>query len=151
MNEIVLRTVLLSHAAATLYMTGLIWFVQIVHYPLLGMVGNGEFTAYEQRHMTLTSWVVIPPMLAEVGTAALLLWYRPAGIPSFLLWTGVVLLVVIWLSTFLLQVPCHEKLASAFDPQVHRRLVSTNWIRTFAWTLRGLLALGMIWVFLKPS
>jgi len=151
MSEITLRAVLLSHAAVTLYMTGLIWFVQIVHYPLLGAVGASNFSTYEQRHMALTSWVVIPPMLTEVATAALLLWFRPAGLPGSLLWTGAVLLVLIWLSTFLLQVPCHEELALAFDPQVHRRLVATNWIRTFAWTVRGFLALGMVWALLKTS
>ena len=31
---------LLLHAAATLFMTGLIWFVQVVHYPLFARVGE---------------------------------------------------------------------------------------------------------------
>ena len=48
------------HAAATLYMTGLIWFVQVVHYPLMGLTGKAEFSAYEQRHTLLTTWVVAP-------------------------------------------------------------------------------------------
>ncbi|MFY0528690.1 hypothetical protein ACN28I_37835 [Archangium gephyra] len=30
--------VLLAHAAATLFMVGLIWFVQVVHYPLFSRV-----------------------------------------------------------------------------------------------------------------
>ena len=55
MNDVMLRLVFLSQIASTLYMTGLIWFVQVVHYPLLGAVGGSEFSAYEQRHMSLTT------------------------------------------------------------------------------------------------
>ena len=32
---------LLLHAGATFFMCGLIWFVQIVHYPLFAQVGSG--------------------------------------------------------------------------------------------------------------
>ncbi len=31
---------LILHAGATLYMAGVIWFVQIVHYPLFSRVGQ---------------------------------------------------------------------------------------------------------------
>ena len=72
--------VFLTHITATLYMTGLIWFVQIVHYPLFSRVGNAEFPAYEQRHTVLTTWVVGPPMLVEGITALILIWLRPGGV-----------------------------------------------------------------------
>ena len=60
---------LLIHAGATLYMTGLIWFVQVVHYPLMARVGEDGFAEYEKHHQRLTTWVVAPPMAA--GTAPL--------------------------------------------------------------------------------
>ena len=148
MNDLLIRLVFLSQLAATLYMTGLIWFVQVVHYPLLGAVGESDFPAYEQRHMSLTTWVVAPPMLIEAATAILLFWLRPTGVSIGFVWAGVVLLASIWLSTAFLQVPCHEALAKGFDANFHQRLVSTNWIRTVAWSLRGLLvfwiALGIL-------
>ncbi len=53
MHETFIRLFFLAHITATLYMTGLIWFVQIVHYPLFARVGNAEFSAYEQRHTAL--------------------------------------------------------------------------------------------------
>jgi hypothetical protein len=132
-------------------MTGLIWFVQVVHYPLFAAVGTEEFSAYEQRHTSLTTWVVAPPMLVEVATAVFLFWLRPPGVSVWQLWVGVVLLAAIWLSTFLLQVPCHETLSNGFDAGVHQRLVSTNWIRTAAWSLRGLLVLWMVWAAWRPD
>ena len=139
-------SLLLIHLAATWALVGLIWFVQIVHYPLLGAVGNAEFSAYEQRHMSLTTWVVAPPMLVEAATALLLFWFRPAGVATWQMWAGVVLLAIIWLSTALLQVPCHDTLSKGFDAEVHRRLVATNWVRTIAWSVRGLLVLWMMWL-----
>lgn len=150
MNDVMIHLVFLSHAAATLYMTGLIWFVQIVHYPLMGAIGNEKFPAYEQRHRSLTTWVVALPMLVETATSVLLLlWFRPAGVSTWQVWAGVILMGVIWLSTVFLQVPCHEKLSKGFDSNMHQRLVLTNWIRTVSWSLRGLLVLCMFWVVWK--
>ena len=44
--------------ACTLYMVGLIWFVQVVHYPLMAKVGVQGYETYQQAHMRLTTWVV---------------------------------------------------------------------------------------------
>ena len=151
MNDSVTRLVFLSQIAATLYMTGLIWFVQVVHYPLLGAVGQSDFSAYERRHMSLTTWVVAPPMLVEATTAILLFWFRPPGVTTWQLGGGIILLTLIWLSTAYLQVPCHETLLIGFDVKVHQRLITTNWIRTIAWSLRGVLVLWMLWGLCKQT
>lgn len=145
MNSDLIQLAFLAHLGATLYMVGLIWFVQVVHYPLFARVGLDEFPLFERNHRARTAWVVGPPMLVEGLTAGLLLWFRPAGIPEWSVWLGLVLLAVIWLTTFLVQVPRHRRLAEGFDAAVHRRLVSTNWWRTAAWSLRGVIVLGMAW------
>jgi hypothetical protein len=144
MMEQIIEWNLLAHATTTLIMVGLIWFVQIVHYPLLAAVGETSFSDYEKQHIARTPWVVIPPMIGEAVTTLLLIWFRPATWTMGFVWSGAVLLAIIWLSTFLLQMPYHERLACGFDRAIHRRLVLTNWIRTWAWTLRGALALWMI-------
>ncbi len=143
MNEPLIGLLFLAHLGSSLYMVGLIWFVQVVHYPLFASVGDLEFPAYEQRHTARTTWVVAPPMLIEGATAVLLIWLRPAGVPAWSVWSGLGLLGISWLSTALIQVPCHELLSKAFEPVVHRRLVSTNWLRTAAWSLHGVLVLWM--------
>lgn len=135
------RWILLLNAAATLYMTGLIWFVQVVHYPLFAKVGAEGFASYERSHAQLTNWVVTVPMLMEFATACLLLAVRPANVSRLEAWIGVSLVVAIWASTWLLQVPRHGQLATGFDAQAHHALVLTNWIRTLAWSARGLLVL----------
>ncbi|MEY3143835.1 MAG: hypothetical protein RLY21_2328 [Planctomycetota bacterium] len=137
--------ILLANAAATFFMTGLIWFVQIVHYPLFAAVGSTEFPAYSRLHQSLTTFVVGPPMLVEAITAGLLVFARPTGVAAWLAWSGLALVGVIWLSTALLQIPAHGRLASGFSAETGALLVSTNWIRTVAWSLRGAVVVAMLW------
>ncbi len=125
-------------------MAGVIWFVQVVHYPLMARVGSSGFASYEALHSRLTTRVVILPMLLEVGTTLYMLWRPPGRVGVSWLWIGLMLLAVIWLSTFLLQVPAHRKLARGFDAEAHERLVRTNWIRTLAWTARIVVALLLV-------
>lgn len=74
---------LLVHAATACFMTGLIWFVQVVH------------------------------------------------------------LAVVWAATMWLSVPRHSQLAAGFDGDAHAALVTTNWVRTIAWTARSVVAIVM--------
>ncbi|RMG62292.1 MAG: hypothetical protein D6722_18645 [Bacteroidetes bacterium] len=129
------------HLASTWMMTGIIWFVQVVHYPLFGRVGQAEFVAYEAQHTWRTGLVVAPLMLMELGSGLLLLW-REGG--SWL-WVNIALLAGIWLSTALIQVPLHGQLHQGWEASRVRRLVGSNWIRTVAWTLRALLLAGWVW------
>ncbi len=137
---------LVAHLAATLFMMGVIWFVQVVHYPLFRLVGNSEFARYEAAHTFWTTWVVAPPMLTELTTAVLLLLFKPKGVSDGILWLNLALLAIIWLSTAFLQVPCHQQLGQGFDATVHHRLVVTNWLRTFCWTVRAGL---LLWLTVK--
>ncbi len=48
-------------------LTGLIWTIQIVHYPGFLGVGVEKFIAYQHNHMRTISYVVIPLMVAELS------------------------------------------------------------------------------------
>ena len=143
-----MQTVLLAQIFATFFMTGLIWLVQIVHYPLMADVGSDFFVNYETKHTQSITLIVLPMMLVELGTAIYLFW-EPGDLSK--LWLGVSLgaLLLIWLSTFLLQVPLHGRLGAQFDSAVHQQLVSTNWIRTILWTLRSGILLGLLFRIVK--
>lgn len=140
------RTLLLTQLLATAMMTGIIWFVQIVHYPLFLKVPVDGFVAYEQSHTLRTGFVVAPLMLVELGTAIALMLLSsvsggklPIGLTPLYLWSFG-LLLLIWVSTFLIQVPLHSLLEQKPDLKAMELLVSTNWIRTILWSIRlGLL------------
>lgn len=136
-----MKFILLVNLASTLFMTGVIWFVQVVHYPLFNRVGTETFTTYEAMHATLTTLVVFPAMMIELLSAALLLLnYKD----DWRLWAGLFLLIVIWISTMFIQVPKHNELSVGFNATVHASLVATNWIRTIAWSIRSLLTLWIM-------
>lgn len=136
--------ILIANLVSTCYMVGLIWMVQVVHYPLFAKVGTDNYEQYQISHQSLTTLVVGPPMLVEFISAAMLLWYRPPGVPGWLIYTALGLLIMVWASTAFIQVPCHEKLTSGFDAAIHSRLVVSNWIRTIGWSARGVLVTWML-------
>ncbi|MDA0336698.1 MAG: hypothetical protein O2782_16160 [bacterium] len=137
-------TLLLLHFAATLFMTGLVWFVQAVHYPLMHRVGGSGFSRYEAEHTRRTSPVVAPMMLFELGSGIWLVLAPPPGVDVLLLLINVAVLAVIWGSTIVLQKPIHRDLEQGFTADVLDRLVSTNWIRTVSWSLRAVLLLYVL-------
>lgn len=137
--------ILLAQLLSTVYMAGVIWFVQIVHYPLLSAVGAEQFTDYERRHCNLTSWVVAPGMLVELTSTVALVIVPDSGVPPGLAWSGLLLVVLIWISTAVWQMPLHRQLTQRYSVTLINRLVATNWMRTIAWTVRGFLVVLMVW------
>ncbi len=133
--------ILQLHALFTAFLTGLIWWVQLVHYPLFARVGAEAFRGFHRQHVRRATWVAAPAMTLEAFTGVLLLWERPA---DPLCWLGIVLLAVIWGSTAALQVPLHRRLEEGFDPRVLARLVRSNWLRTAAWSLRAVLVFNLL-------
>lgn len=131
--------------ASAWYLCGLIWLVQIVQYPGLARIAPERFAEQYSTYVKRISFVVGPPMLIEVASVLFLLEWRPAFVSESDAWLAVALVVVVWLSTALFQVPAHGKLARGFDERVIRRLVATNWIRTLAWTARALASGWCAW------
>jgi hypothetical protein len=137
----------LLHAAATWVMVGVIWFVQLVHYPLmdrLRVAPASVFAEFEKTHQRRTTMIVAPAMLIELVAAVWLAAFASTPAGRWLAWIGLGLVGVNALSTALLQMPCHRRLEAGFDPFVHRRLVRTNRLRTAAWSLRGVIAAALI-------
>ena len=128
------KLIFLACLAATLGMTGLIWFVQVVHYPLLGKVGSATFADYHADHTRLTGRVVFLPMVVELFTSIYLVVDRPRHLTPTLAWLGLGFALITWGVTAFLSVPAHNHLSRGFDPTWHRSLVATNWMRAVAWT-----------------
>ena len=126
--------------ASTLMLCGLIWTVQLVHYPAFRFVSRERFEGFHRFHSLRITMVAAVLMPVEAVTAAIIAWM----LPGTLAFIGLGLVAVIWASTALLQVPAHAKLAKEFDEGAHAKLVHTNWIRTAAWSARAALltALG---------
>lgn len=137
--------VFLVHALVTWALVGLIWTIQQVHYPLFALVGEDVFTLYERAHTARILVLVFPLMTIELGTACWLAMNPPEGLTRSWFWVGLGMAGAIWLLTALVHVPQHAQLASGFDAQVHTALVTTNWLRTILWSVRGILVGWLLW------
>jgi len=139
-----MRYVFFMYVASTWAMFGIIWFAQIVHYPLFSRVGKDSFTDYQNANLRRTVFVVIPLQMIELFTALLLVWKVPQGILPTQVWINLVLIGITWISTATLQVPRHIKLSRGFDTKTQNILVSSNWIRTVVWSIRGAIIFWML-------
>lgn len=136
---------LMAQAVASGAMCGLIWFVQVVHYPLFARVTGAGDREYAAEHQRRTAWVVIPFMLVEGAVAALLAITPPSGIPRAAAGAGLGLVMLVWASTAAVQMPLHGRLGrEGHVPAAVAALVRSNWPRTVLWTARALLAVWML-------
>ena len=141
---------LLTCLASSVYMTGVIWTVQRVHYALFDLVGRDKWPAYHAAHLQRMTGVVLPPMVLELGTAGLLVLFPPPGIPRSLFILGFLLTMLTWAMTFFVSVPLHGALGRGWNEDAWRSLVRTNWARTVLWTGHAAILLAvvrrMLWV-----
>ena len=132
--------ILKIHLFATIFMVGLVWFVQLLHYPLFHQVSLENFQGYHQRYLRESGFLIAPVMLVEVISGSVLVFLKA----DLLLILNMTFLALIWLSTFLLQVPFHNRLGEQRNEQIIRKLVNSNWLRTVLWSVRGLLLLYLL-------
>ena len=135
-----LKLVFTAHLLTCLLLTGLIWTVQLVHYPAFRFIDKERFTEYAKFHQFRISLFVVPLMLIELTSGALL------AFSNFTLENGIniTILAVIWAVTVFISMPCHKKLQEGHNEWVIDRLVLTNWIRTVGWTLRSAALIAVI-------
>lgn len=120
---------------STFSLLGLIWTIQLVHYPSFRYVSNSKFTEFTTFHARSISFIVLPLMIIELVVAIGL---------SFLLqdsfsYIKLALVLCIWGSTFALSVPRHNQLQKRRDEKVIESLILTNWPRTILWSVKSLL------------
>ena len=139
-----MSAVLLVCAASTLFMVGLAWFVQVVHYPLFSMVGEERFAAFHDAHSRRTGYVVALPMLLEL-LSSLALVIEPPGGSIWLAAAGALLAVAIWASTLALLAPHHGRIGreGASDGNL-TRVVELSWPRTLLWSAHGVVVVAML-------
>lgn len=134
-----MRMVLVLQALSSLNLMGLIACIQWVHYPMFARLEKPEFAESLRWHGERITWLVAPLMLIELSCSLLLYLFPPW--PSSIFGLGLGLVVALWFSTGLVQVPLHSRLTRGYDPVAVRLLVASNWLRTLLWSARGLLSL----------
>ncbi len=136
--------VLLGHLIFTSIMTGVIWVIQIVHYPSFHFIEKELYTAFQKFHMNKISIIVMPIMLAELITGIMLFLDKSSKSPFLTI--SIIILVLIWLITGVFFTKAHNELIAGYQELVVNQLVAMNWIRTLLWTLRLLLLTSFVYL-----
>ena len=134
----------IAQVVGSVGMFGVIWMVQVVHYPLMRLVSGEQFARFETAHQARISWVVGPLMAVE-GVCVLAFLFSPlAGLPGWMPWAGAVIEAIAIGTTMFVSAPLHGRLNANFNQAALDRLIATNWIRTVAWTARAAVAIAML-------
>lgn len=95
-------------------------------HPLMERIGAEEFPAWERAHRVISTFLMGPIMIVEAVTAVALLRRPSSMAPRALLWTGLALIVVVWLSTGFIQPPLHAALSRGFDAELPASLTGVE-------------------------
>lgn len=138
-----IHNLLLAQLVATAMMTGILWLVQRVQYPLFLGLNDGQFLKWHDLHSARITWIVAPLMILELVVSIALVFLSDVNY-----WQNISVLLLtlaIWGITFFISVPRHEKLAqNGFDKAVILSLIRTNWGRTLAYTLKLFLVIYLV-------
>jgi hypothetical protein len=129
---------------ATLALTGVSWFVQVVHYPLFARVGAPGWAGYAAAQRRRLEWAIGVPMVLELLTAAWLVVSPPAWLPRGMAAGLAALVALVWVLTLRLERPLRERLSRRFDGRAHQALVLTHWVRVLAWWTRSTFLLSVL-------
>ncbi len=124
-------------------LTGLIWTIQLVHYPSFHYVAEADFQAFHRHHSSSITVIVMPLMLAELGISFWMAVKNSWALPYLL---PLLAVLAIWGCTFFLSIPFHNVLGEGKDTAAIRQLIITNWPRTVLWTAK---ALWVTWLFFR--
>ena len=124
---------------STSFMVGVIWVIQLLHYPSFHFIGNQKYIEFQYFHMQRISFIVIPAMLIELASAILLTYFFRSSLTIILL----ALVLGIWAITFIFFTNMHQKLTNGYDHNIVDRLVQINWSRTALWSLRLIILLSI--------
>ena len=123
-----------------IFLVSLIIITQLISYPLFLRVGRDEFLAYHKFYTKQISYLVVLPMVLELFLSIYVLTIDV----NWLTFINITLISVVWLSTFIIQVPIHNSLSVQYSGELVSQLIKTNWLRTSTWTVKLILIYIMI-------
>ena len=113
---------------------------QIVNYPLLYKVKSDIFSEYHDSYVSKISIIVVPMMILDFVISLLLFVLTK----TYLVTISLFIVVLIFLTTFFIQVPIHDKLKFSANHKLIKKLINTNRIRTFLWFIKCIISFNLL-------
>jgi hypothetical protein len=134
------------HLVSTSFMVGVIWIVQLVHYPTFLFIDEQKSNDFQKFHMSRISYIVMPAMTTELFSGIYIYIYSNMAIDSNLFLLALTILIINWIITALVFVKMHNKLLINYKIEIISLLVKWNWLRTLLWSVRLILLLRMAYL-----
>lgn len=115
---------------------GLILVIHFVHYKSFNFIDIEKFVEFHKFHTKNISFLVIPLMIIEVVISIIICYFYF----SILSLINLSLVALIWITTFLLQVPSHNKLSTGKSITEIEKLVSGNVFRVYLWFFKAIVS-----------
>ena len=129
-----------SNLISSSILLGLILVIHFVHYKSFYFIPDKEFINFHTFHTRSISYLVIPLMIIEASTSIMICFFYYGLLPLI----NLILVLSIWIVTFLFQVPCHNKLSSGKSETTIKKLIDTNTIRVYLWLFKTISILLII-------
>ena len=72
--DMIYHYVFILHLISTFFMVGVIWVVQIVHYPSFYFIDKQKYQVFQEFHMHKISMIVVPMMVLEIFSGLILIF-----------------------------------------------------------------------------
>ena len=115
---------------SNIYLIAISIIVQLVVYPSFKNLKKESFIIFHKNYTKKMLFIVGPIMFLELLTSLILVIKFNQSSSSL------IPLTFVWLLTFLLIVPVHNKLSSRFQEIEHKKLINLNFFRTIAWIVK---------------
>ena len=135
--------ILLLQVLTTWTLLGILWFMQLVHYPLFKRIKE-NFVKYEKEHLKRTAAFLVPLLVIDFALNVMLVISLEKGPYTFLISFALAMNIITWLSAFFFQIEQHQTLSTHFSKSIVHKLVKTNWVSTIAWTIKSALVCALI-------
>ena len=131
--------------ALVFYVTGAAFVESFVNYPTWKLIGAAEFKTYHNALSPLIIKFMVVPWLVETLLTIALFWLRPRAIPVWMVTLSLILNLIVWASSALIQIPIQFELSEkGLSLPAIDRLIATDPIRWISGIIRALLYLWMI-------
>ena len=127
-----IESILLFQIVINVYLLGVIIMTQFITYPTFLVIDKNSFNKYHRKYVNIISIIVAPAMVLEITSLIVLVYLSK----DFLLVKSLILLLCIWLTTFIIMVPSHNILSRKNDSNEIKKLINTNWVRTSLWSVK---------------
>jgi hypothetical protein len=136
---------LLFYTMLVCYSLGVVWFVQIVVYPLFAKVGSEEYVAYHKFYSSRIPLPVIFPGFACFLLPIVFIFLRFESVPLWLVLANAACGILSLFVTVALEIPRHFQLENGGKQDwLIQELILYNWPRTFGITGSAILTLAIL-------